>query len=242
MYVAPLLTFPTAARIALRYAVGLALAVYLMRQVRKPSKWTGRFFLWSMNKRHSPLTDWGLQYVQVAPDSAVLDVGCGGGRTLQKLAALASEGRIYGIDYAKGSIAASSANNADLMQAGRVAIVQASVSSLPFPADKFDLATAVETQYFWPDLVNDMKEIRRVLKPGSALVQIGEAYKRGGIASKILSPLMNVSRMAFLSVADQRGLFTQAGYTDIQVSEERSRGWICVTGRKPSMGAGANSC
>ena len=30
----------------------------------------------------------------------------------------------------------------------------------------FDLVTAVETQYYWPDLAHDMREILRVLKPG----------------------------------------------------------------------------
>jgi ubiquinone/menaquinone biosynthesis C-methylase UbiE len=39
-------------------------------------------------------------------------------------------------------------------------------SSLPFKDEKFDLATAFETIYFWPDLVNDFKEVNRVLKSG----------------------------------------------------------------------------
>ena len=53
--------------------------------------------------------------------------------------------------------------NKKLIEAGRAEIHQASVSKLPFPNDQFDLVTAVETQYYWPDLVNDMREILRVL-------------------------------------------------------------------------------
>src|ERR1051325_2705654 len=94
----------------LRYGLGLAIAAYLIQQFRKPSRFTGRFFLWTMNNRHSPLTDWGLRHVQVEKGFTILDVGCGGGRTLHKLATLATNGRVYGIDYAKGSIAASRAN------------------------------------------------------------------------------------------------------------------------------------
>jgi ubiquinone/menaquinone biosynthesis C-methylase UbiE len=36
----------------------------------------------------------------------MLDVGCGGGRTISKLAAAASDGRVYGIDYSAPSVAA----------------------------------------------------------------------------------------------------------------------------------------
>jgi len=148
-------------------------------QVRKPGKWIGRFFLWMMNISHSSLTDWGLQHVNIPKRFTILDVGCGGGRTIEKLAALAAEGMVYGVDYATGSVAASRAKNARLVQAGRVEIQQASVSRLPFPGDKFDLVTAVETQYYWPDLVKDMQEVLRVLKPGGTLIVIAESYKQG---------------------------------------------------------------
>jgi SAM-dependent methyltransferase len=50
------------------------------------------------------------------------------------------------------------------------------VSRLPFPDDKFDLGAAVETRYYWPDLVKDMREIRRALKPGGAPIIIAESY------------------------------------------------------------------
>jgi ubiquinone/menaquinone biosynthesis C-methylase UbiE len=101
-----------------------------------------------MNMSHSSLTDWGLKHVLIEKHFTILDVGCGGGRTIQKLAAITTEGKLYGIDHADGSVAASRRKNAQLIQAGRVEIHQASVSRLPFPTNKFDLVTAVETQYY----------------------------------------------------------------------------------------------
>src|SRR6185312_16332837 len=215
----------------LRYVVTLAAGFYLINQVKKPSRLTGRFFLALMNKSHSSLTDWGLQHVQIKPDSTILDVGCGGGRTIQKLAAIATEGKVYGIDYADGSVAASRANNQPFIQAGRVEIQKASVSQLPFAENTFDLVTAVETQYFWPDLLNDMKEVRRVLKLGGKLVVIAEAYKGGG-KSRAHDAVLGLIGGGCLSVAEHRDLFAKSDYVDIQVSEERKRGWICVMGTK----------
>src|SRR5579872_3519040 len=133
---------------ALRYLLLFVATVFLIREVRKPSRWIGRFFLWMMNLSHSSLTDWGLRHTKVEKDFQILDVGCGGGRTIQKLAAMASEGKVYGVDYAKGSVAASRAKNASSIQAGRVGIVRASVSQLPLADATFDLVTAVETQYY----------------------------------------------------------------------------------------------
>jgi ubiquinone/menaquinone biosynthesis C-methylase UbiE len=219
-------------RRSLSWALTLLASLYALSQVRKPSKWGGRFFLWMMNFSHSSLTDWGLSHIQVEKNFTILDVGCGGGRTIQKLAALAPEGTVCGVDYAKGSVAASAAKNASLIKAGRVEVKEASVSQLPFPNDKFNLVTAVETQYYWPDLVKDMQEILRVLKPGGTLIIIAESYKKG--ANNMLQrPVMKLLKAANLDVDEHRGLFSAAGYTDIQISEERKRGWICGIGKKP---------
>lgn len=141
----------------------------LLYQVRKPTRGIGRWFLRGMNAAHSGLTDWGLGHVQIGKAFTVLDVGCGGGRTIAKLAALAPEGKVHGIDYSAESVEVSRRENANAVAAGRVKIDQASVSHLPFPDGYFDLVTAVETQYYWPDPVGDMREIHRVLKHGGRL-------------------------------------------------------------------------
>lgn len=41
----------------------------------------------------------------------------------------------------------------------------------------FDLVTAVETHFWWPNLQADMREIFRVLKAGGKLIVIAEVYK-----------------------------------------------------------------
>lgn len=213
-------------------AAMLAATIYLMMQVRRPSKWVGQPFIWLMNRSHSKLTDWGLEHARIEENFAILDVGCGGGRTIQKLYALAPEGKVYGVDYAEGSVAASRRKNANGIQAGHVKIKQASVSQLPFADNKFDLATAIETQYYWPDLLNDMQEILRVLKPGGRLLIIAESYKNGA-GSQFSERILKLLGSRSLGVEDQRELYTQAGYEDVQIFEEQKKGWICASGKKP---------
>ena len=212
--------------------VWAALMVHLINQFKKPTRWVGRLFTWLMNISHSSLTDWGLTHVDIEPNFTILDVGCGGGRTTEKLSALAPIGMVYGVDYAEGSVAASRARNAQLIKAGRAEIHQGSVSALPFPDSKFDLVTAIETQYYWPDLVNDMREILRVLKPGGELIVIAESYRKG-THNALQRPVMKLLKASNLSVDDHRQLFSAAGYTAIEIFEEQRKGWVCGIGDKP---------
>ncbi len=186
-----------------------------------------------MNRWHSRLTDWGLTHVTIAPTDVVLDVGCGGGRTVGKLAALAREGRVYGVDHSEASVAASRRTNRSLIQQGRIEIRQGSVSSLPYAEGTFDLVTAVETHFFWPDLPHDMGEVWRVLKPGGRIAIIAEFYN-GGKHARYADRLARLSGMVALTVAEHRELLSQAGFADVEVAEDARRGWLCATGRKPA--------
>ena len=204
----------------------------LLRQCRRPSGWLGRMVARGMNKSHSDLTDWGLSYISIGKADTILDVGCGGGGTVRKLARVLEEGRVYGIDYSEESVSISTRTNWKLVQEGRVTIQHGSVSSLPFPNRTFDLVTAIESHYFWPDLVNDMKEVMRVLKPGGTLIMIGGAYK-GGKYDERNKQWVVAAKMTYLTVGEFGELFRVAGYTGAQVYEDYDRGRICGVGRKP---------
>lgn len=85
---------------------------------------------------------------------------------------------MHGVDHSRGAVAESTSSNSALIGSGRVEIQLASVSHLPFKDDEIDVATAFETRHYWPDPVNDLKEILRVLKPGGTLLVATEAYSR----------------------------------------------------------------
>ena len=206
---------------------------YSWSQVRKPSRWLGRLVLWRMNLSHSDLTDWGLSHVEISKGFTILDVGCGGGRTIQKLAEVAAQGKVYGVDFAPGSLAASSAKNKQLIQSGRVEIKQASVSLLPFPDNYFDLVTAVETHYYWSDLVRDFQEILRVLKPNATFVLIAESYHRRSSSQAFQWLETRILKFRPPSVDEHREVFLAAGFSEIQIFEDVKKGWLCGTGRKP---------
>ena len=53
---------------------------------------------------------------------------------------------------------------------GKVKVLEGNVADLPFEDNTFDIVTAFETVYFWPDFVNDLKEVLRVLKDDGSII------------------------------------------------------------------------
>jgi len=213
-------------------ALSIAAMVVVLNQCRRPRWWPGRLLLSIMNVRHAAVTGWGLGHVAIERSFTILDVGCGGGKTIQRLAAVADGGKVFGVDYSATSVAAARHLNSAAIAAGRVDVQQASVSRLPFPDDTFDLVSAVETHYYWPEPVHDMREILRVLKPGGRLVIIAETH-RGETFDALITIPMKLLRARYLTVREHRELFTAAGFADVAIYERRT-GWICGVAQKPS--------
>ena len=159
---------------------------------------------------------------------------------MNKLAAMATQGKVYGVDYSRESVAVATRTNKRWIEMGRVEIREGSVSQLPFSDAMFDLITAVETHFWWPDLPGDMRQVFRVLKPGGTLIIIAEVYKGANTTTaRLVERGLPVTGMKFLSVDEHRELLVNAGYSDIQVIEEPGNGWICGLGRKPSVQTGS---
>src|SRR5262249_46845662 len=109
-----------------------------------------------------------------------------------------------------------------------------SVAALPCADCMFDLVTAVETHYYWPDLEANLREILRVLKPGGTLALIAETVRdrQPNPLYLIVMPLLGAAHMT----TRQHGeLLTRAGFADVAVDTRKS-GWMCATARRPIAG------
>lgn len=204
----------------------------LMRQVRKPSGSLGRIIAHGMNRTHRDRTNWSLEYVEIAANFTILDIGCGGGGTLKKLANIASEGKVYGIDYSPVSVKVARKLNRKLVEVGRVEIVEGNVSTLPFPDNTFDLVTAIETHYYWPDLVANMKEVSRVLKNGAIFLIVGGEYK-GSKRDERDQKWAHIIGMTLHAARELEEVLREVGFCDVKMNENYQEGWICGVCRKP---------
>ena len=148
------------------------------------------------------------------------------------LACMASDGHVCGVDISPASVATTRRRNVPLIESGRVDVRLASVAVLPFDDDTFDLATAVETHYYWPEPVASLREIGRVLRPGGTLVTIAETC-HGRRMDWLYRPAMRLRGATYLTPAEHQNVLIASGYADVEVFTEVANGWVCVVGRRP---------
>lgn len=205
----------------------------IAKNVRKPQGIFGEKVAREMNIHHESLAKWGLTHIRIEQDYYILDVGCGGGRNINRFAEIIVEGKVFGLDYSDTSVKVSSKLNDKYIKNGIVEIKKGSVSAIPYSDNTFDLVTAFESYYFWPDLINDLKEILRVLKKEGKILMVNEMYEcenreRLNEARK-WAGLCNFK----LHTAGQFDEFLRkAGFSKIEVFENVENGWITAVATK----------
>jgi ubiquinone/menaquinone biosynthesis C-methylase UbiE len=182
-----------------------------------------------MNIGHTAISTWGLKHLDIKPRDLVLDIGCGGGKNIARMLKKAYEGKVCGLDYAGASVEKSKNLNRKAVSSGRAEIRQGSVSENPWPDNTFDIVTAFETVYFWPDFVNDLREIRRVLKPGGVFFICNEMNKpeEGKTPYQFWIDMLDLKTY---TARDFQKLLTEAGFIDIEIVPKGKTG-VCVTAR-----------
>ena len=169
----------------------------------------GRAMLKFMNLCHAPLTNWGLDLVDIQDGWTMLDIGCGGGATLQRLLKRSQDAKVYGIDISEESVAKARQINADVLDK-QVFVQQGSVAELPYEDKKFDLVTAVETVYFWPNLPSCLQKVRRVLKHGGHFAIIVEVVDTDSKWTSVVEGMTAYTPEQLKTLLDDAG-FVQTG-------------------------------
>ena len=191
----------------------------------RPEGKSGEKMLERMNRSHGPLRDFGLPLLSWRPGMRILDVGCGGGATIAEMLNLSADSVIDGIDYSQVSVRQSEElNKKDL--GSRCNICQADVAKLPFAEDTYDLVTAVETVYFWPDIDGAFKQIFRVLKHQGVFAILNEGSDPEQCDWPPVDGFMRIYRPEELEE-----LLKKAGFQAIKTSHGPGQ-MICVTGMK----------
>ena len=109
-------------------------------------------------------------------------------------------------------------------------IVQGTAEKLPYPDGKFDLVTAVETVYFWPNLPKCLLEVQRVLKPGGRFVIMVEVIDADSKWKNVVEGMTVYSPEELKQLLDDTGLVQteihrkKPSYTTIIGTKNRKMG------------------
>lgn len=205
----------------------------IFQNFRKPkNSFMGRCIVKMMNRGHNKISLWCINnFVKLSGSETVLDIGCGGGQNVANFVKR-TDGIVCGMDYSPTCVEIASRKNKAAISQGRVSIVEGNVSNIPFDDNRFDIATAFETIYFWDDIVEDFKEILRVLKPGGKFYICNEAYSEQGNGMWVRNINMHI-----YSPREMQILLAQAGFTNVtyDISQENNSQRICVQATKQPL-------
>jgi SAM-dependent methyltransferase len=98
----------------------------------------------------------------------VLEIGCGPGRALAKIAERGA--RVTGVDPSEVMFAQALRRNRAAVNDGRVRVLLAESGTLPVVSPSFDAVLAIHTIYFWRDLAGGLREAHDVLRAGGRIV------------------------------------------------------------------------
>ena len=202
----------------------------IFSNTRKPEGFFGRMMVNGMNGGgHARLAEWGLSHLTLTYDANVLDVGCGGGANVARLLKRCPQGTVTGIDYSPVSVKKSTEVNAASITAGRCRVLEGNASALPFDDNSFDIVTAFETVYFWPDIEECFRGVRRILKEGGRFAIVNEY---DGLTGNNEKWEKMIDGMHTYTPDELRMHLTAAGFRDIAVKIDDQHHWLTVMATK----------
>ncbi len=198
-------------------------------QTRKPEGVLGKLLLGGMNAGHAKLADWGFTHLPPMTVARAVDLGCGGGRNAGELLKQFPHAHVTAIDYSALSVEKAKAYNKAMIAAGRCTVQQGDVSALDLPKNTFDLATAFETIYFWPDLAQCFGQVAKVLKDGGYFLICNES---DGTDETGLKFETIIDGMHCYTVEEIEKALKEAGFSAVTADHHPSKPWITVLAQK----------
>ena len=191
----------------------------------------GEAMLARMNVEHFELTSWGINLMDLKDDDTVIDIGSGGGLTIRRISDRVPNGHFAAIDYSDTSIKLTKMMNDALIIDGRMDVIKASVEKLPFEDNTFSKAISVESFYFWPDHVENLKEVRRILKEGGVVSVVCDIYDTEKLTDREKE---NVKKYNLFNptLEEFEEIFKMAGFKEVKINTKEGTTWVCAQGIK----------
>ncbi len=197
-------------------------------QCMKPHGEEGVETIKNMNENHKPISEFAFECIDVGIDDKILDIGCGGGVNIEKFLKL-STNNVDGLDYSEVSVNESIKRNQKAVNDKRCKIIQADVSKMPIGDEIYDLVSAFETIYFWPDLSKTFKEVLRIIKPNGQFVIAQGTDGNHPDDEKWLS---SVEGMSVYTAQDLENYLFNAGFISVKSFKKENDYILIVIAKK----------
>jgi SAM-dependent methyltransferase len=181
---------------------------------RGPVGWVGARLL---PKVARPLYAMVAGQLDLRPDDALLEIGCGSAGLLVEHASHVR--RVAGLDASEMQVEMARKRLAGRISAGTAEIVLGDAMALPWDDGRFSAVASVNCLKFVPDPPKALGEMHRVLRPDGRLVlTIDKQVDKWGRSGKV-----DAFGQWQWNVDDMRRMMEEAGFADVSVADMPTR-------------------
>jgi len=164
-----------------------------------------------MEDHHSDITDQTLALMDIQPEDRILDLGCGTGWASRRMARIAVQGEVVGLDVADEMLRRAEESSSAFKN---VRYVWGSAANITEADNAFTKVLSVESVYYYADQGKALDELRRVMAPGAKLFILINLYKDNHYSLRWVTEL-KVPVQA-LSEAEYKALLQKHGFTNVE--------------------------
>jgi ubiquinone/menaquinone biosynthesis C-methylase UbiE len=144
--------------------------IELGRQLMKPNGEFGLQVGENMNSSNNSIYDFVLSQLEIADESEILEIGFGNGKFINKYFEINPNIRFSAIDFSEIMCSEAKLINEDLINDNKLVIKCEDSMSMSFTKDSFDIVVTINTVYFWEQIEEQLKGIKRIMKNGGLLL------------------------------------------------------------------------
>jgi SAM-dependent methyltransferase len=170
------------------------------------------------------------EWLQLGPESRLLDVGCGSGGPALRLAERTGAS-VTGIDLVEEGIATASRLAEERGLADRARFVRADAGGpLPFADETYDAVVSIDVMCHLPDRLEILREWRRVAAPGARILFTDPTVVTGLVTDSELVDRSAVGIYVFSVESVNETLLGQAGF-EAERREDLTENMAAMAGR-----------
>src|SRR5712672_539730 len=164
-----------------------------------------------MEHHHSDITEQTLALMDIQPEDRILDLGCGTGWASRRMARIASEGEVVGLDVADEMLRRAEQASSAFRN---VRYAWGSAEKIPEADNAFSKVLSVESFYYYADQGKALDELRRVMSPEAKLFILINLYKDNHYSLRWVSELK--VRVQALSESEYKALLEKHGFRNVE--------------------------